>query len=207
MKLTDESRRTSTVQELFAAKRKARSDAINRLVADACTRGECSDRLYWTLIYDFEHAPITTNLRQLEEAGVCAPTPDLLSDSEVVDALWAIITGLGELGIYLLHTNHLPDRALYERLRLHILVEPVRDLAPDSGVHEFIDLIGGGGTQEREIYQRHYATANERTQFLEEFGFEIAVENAPSERDRTLPRPPVRDDLSKSADRSTETKN
>lgn len=175
--------------EIHAAKRKARNDAIDRFVADATARGDCADRLYWTLIYDFEHAALTTNLKQLEESGVRPPAAQSMNDAELFDSLWEVISALGELGIFLLHSNHLTDRILYERLVQQILIEPVRDLPPDSGVHEFIDMLGGGGPIEREIYQRYYAEPAERAQFAKEYGFEIAPETAPSDRDRDLPKP------------------
>ena len=178
-----------TIQEKYEAKRKMRHDAIDRFVADAVDRGDCADRMYWTLIYDFEHAAMTTNLQQLEEAGVRPQPAQTLNDEELFTSLWEIISGLSDLGIFLVHSNHLADRALYERLVDHILVESVRDLPPDSGVHEFIDLIGGGGPIEREIYQRCYASAEERAQFVKEYGFEITPKSPPSERDRDLPKP------------------
>ena len=178
-----------TIQEKYEAKRKMRHDAIDRFVADAVDRGDCADRMYWTLIYDFEHAAMTTNLQQLEEAGVRPQPAQTLNDEELLTSLWEIISALSDLGIFLVHSNHLTDRALYERLVDHILVESVRDLPPDSGVHEFIDLIGGGGPIEREIYQRCYASAEERAQFVKEYGFEITPKSPPSERDRDLPKP------------------
>ena len=178
-----------TIQEKYEAKRKIRHDAIDRFVADALDRGDCADRMYWTLIYDFEHAAMTTNLQQLEEAGVRPQPAQTLNDEELSTSLWELISGLSDLGIFLVHSNHLADRALYERLVDQILIEPVRDLPPDSGVHEFIDLIGGGGPVEREIYQRYYASAEERAQFVKEYGFEITPKSPPSERDRDLPKP------------------
>lgn len=179
MKLTD----------LHSHKRQTRALAIDRLVADAASRGDCEDRLYWTLIYDFEHAPLTTNLEQLHEVGVHPVCAFLLDDDELVEALGEVTSSLGDLGIFLLHTNHLTDRALYTRLLDHILVEPVRDLPPDSEVHEFIDLIGGGGAVECELYQKYYATAAERKLFLKEQGSSISQEVPVSDRDRTLPKP------------------
>ncbi len=179
MKLTD----------LQSHKRQVRTLAIDRLVADAATRGDCEDRLYWTLIYDFEHAPMTTNLEQLNEVGIHPICAFLLDDDELVEALGQVTSTLGELGIFLLHTNHLADRALYTRLLDHILVEPVRDLPPDAGVHEFIDLIGGGGPVECELYQKYYATVAERKLFLKEHGYAVAQEVPVSDRDHALPKP------------------
>ncbi|MSR70159.1 MAG: hypothetical protein EXS17_07430 [Phycisphaerales bacterium] len=175
--------------ELHSQKRQVRIIAIDRLVADAATRGDCEDRLYWTLIYDFEHAPMTTNLVQLQEAGINPVCAFLLNEDELIEALGQVIATLGDLGIFLLHTNHLTDRELYARLVDFILVEPVRDLPPDAGVHEFIDLIGGGGATERELFQRHYATPSERAQFREERGYSVAQEAPVSDRDCRLPKP------------------
>lgn len=132
-------------QLLLEQKRTKRNESIDELIAKATAAGECPDRLYWTLIYDFEHAPMTTNLAQLAEVGVCPAAPERLTTAAEVEAqLWIVINALADLGIFILNSNHLTDRALYERLITQILVEPVRDLPPDSGVHEFIDLTGGG---------------------------------------------------------------
>lgn len=178
------------IEDRWENKRRLRAEAIDRLVYAATTRGECTDRLYWTLVYDFEHAPITTNLCQLEEVG-WTPCPSIdLTDDELPDVLQKLAGLLAKLGVYLLHTNHLTDRELYGRLVDQILVEQVRDLPPDAGVHEFIDLVGGPGINECEIYQRYYATPDERARWKLEHGFEIVPEVPPSNRDESLPAPP-----------------
>ena len=91
--------------------------------------------------------------------------------------------------MYLIHTDHLSDAELKDRLVNGILIEPVRDLPPDSGVHEFIDLIGGGGPVERDIYQKYYASAEERKQFAKDYGYEVSPMAKPKNRDATLPKP------------------
>lgn len=131
------------MSDINTLKREHRSKAIDQLVADATTKGDCADRLYWTLIYDFEHAPMTTNLEQLKEIGIVPVNLEHLTAQETSEALELIINGLAKLGVFLLHTNHLRDAELYEKLVTKILVEPVRDLPADAGVHEFIDLTGG----------------------------------------------------------------
>ncbi len=166
--------------------------AIDQLVAEAAAQGECEDRLYWTLIYDFEMAPITTNLAQLEEAGLHPVCAFLLDEDDLAEALRHLIATLAELSIFLIHTNHLTDRELYCRLVDQILVEPVRDLPPDAGVHEFIDLIGAEGSSQQELFQRYYATDGERDRFREAHGYSVARESPPSDRDRFLPAPPAR---------------
>ena len=129
--------------DLDSLKRIRRNQAIEDLISQATAKGDCTDRMYWTLIYDFEHAAMTTNLEQLQEIGIFPVMLDQLTQQETAEALALIINGLAKLGIFLLHTNHLTDGELYERLVMKILAEPVRDLPPDSGVHEFIDITGG----------------------------------------------------------------
>lgn len=162
---------------MISEKARVRNEAIDTLVAKAEANEDCTDRMYWTLIHDFEHAPMTTNLAQLEEAGLKWETVDELA------------IALSKIGIYLLHTNHLTDDELTRRLAT-VLVEQVRDLPPDAtGVYEFIDLLGGDGEAEEEIYQRYYATKAEREQFLKENGYAIDQMVKPNNRDATLPKP------------------
>lgn len=128
------------IDELHERKRRDRAEAIDRLVADARERGGCTDRMYWTLVHDFERADWTTNLQQLAEIGVVPPPPSDVGDTELSLVLWDLIDALAGLGVYLIHTDHLTDRELYEQLMLHVLCEQVRDLPPDASVHEYIDL-------------------------------------------------------------------
>jgi hypothetical protein len=117
-----------------------REAEIDRLVQQASERGGCTDRMYWTLHYDFEQAPMTTNMQQLQEVGVDMPPEAELNDRALQQQLWEVIETLADLGTYLLRTDHLDDRALYRLLHEQVLREPVRDLPPSEGVSEFIDL-------------------------------------------------------------------
>ena len=162
---------------MISEKARIRNEKIDALVAQAESKNDCTDRMYWTLIHDFEHAPLTTNLEQLKDAGLIWETVDQLA------------VALGKIGVYLIHTDHLSDSELKDRLVNGILIEPVRDLPPDSGVHEFIDLIGGGGPVERDIYQKYYASAEERKQFAKDYGYDVEPMVKPNNRDATLPKP------------------
>jgi len=176
------------IEQLHERKRRARAEAIDRLVADARDRGGCTDRMYWTLIHDFERAEWTTNLKQLEEIGVYPPTSEDVGDMELSLVLWELIDALAGLGIYLIHTDHLTDRELYERLTLHVLRERVRDLPPDSSVHEYIDLsplLKREGTDED----------GEQTHEQEAPSWHAEAEGQPlveGRRDHLLPRPPTK---------------
>ncbi len=132
--------------EFLAAKSKNRDIAIDVLVASATAAGDCTDRMYWTLIHDFEHAPMTTNLQQLAEIGITVQPTASLTDDELGPALETVITQLARLGVYLINTNHLSDQALYEQLVSAILIEPIRDLPPSPDVVEFIDITACRGT-------------------------------------------------------------
>jgi hypothetical protein len=117
-----------------------RERAIDALVERAAMQGGCTDRLFWTLHHDFEVAPLTTNAEQLREVGLeLLPEADL-DDRQLQQRLWEVIETLADLGIFLVRTDHLDDRTLYRLLEGQVLREPVRDLPPSPGVHEFIDL-------------------------------------------------------------------
>jgi len=117
-----------------------RERAIGALVERAEREGGCTDRMFWTLHHDFQLAPMTTNLRQLREVGLDVPPASDLGDRALQERLWEVIETLADLGVFLLHTDHLDDRALYDLLERAVLRDPVRDLPPCAGVAEFIDL-------------------------------------------------------------------
>ncbi len=161
--MTGESREEA-LRRLRERQRRAREARIDALVAEAVQRGQPTDRAYWSLVYDLELAPMTTNRAQLAELGVAVPPSASLADDALREHLWQVIRGLAELNTFLLHTDHLSDRALYERLADTILDEPVREICDGSGGREFIDLTGGSRREE-------------------------LPESAPFDRDRLLPRP------------------
>ena len=170
-------------------RRDVRTEAIDRLVKEATERGDIADRMYWTLVYDFEMAPMTTNHAQLTEAGVVIPEPELISEAEVPLALWRIVEALAQLDIYLLHTDHLDDRGLLALLCNSVLEEQVRDLPPGCGVHEFIDLAGGASPDDREVHLAVYATDAERAAHQQRGGRVPPRAPRRADRDRHLPRP------------------
>ena len=133
----------TAIAALLAARRQAREQAIDRLQERAGRQGDVTDRLYWTMVYDFEIAPLTTNLEQLRELGISMPPPSTLDEATLVEVLWRVIRGLARLDVYLVHTDHLDDRSLYTMLHDRVLREAVRAVPAGSGVHEFIDLSFG----------------------------------------------------------------
>ncbi|MBI1302639.1 MAG: hypothetical protein GC172_02470 [Phycisphaera sp.] len=126
----------------FDAKRQIREAKIAELVAEAQRDGRSSERIIAAIFYDSEHAPHSTNRRQLAEIGVDSPSPHApeLGERESHEALWRIIYGLAFLGIFLSTTDHLDDRALLRILAGRILDESIRDVPPSADMSEFIDL-------------------------------------------------------------------
>jgi hypothetical protein len=175
--------------DVQAMKRKVRDQEIDRLQCEAQERGEITDRMFWTMVYDFERAPWTTNRRQLAELGVEVSALDDLVPDEVPERLRLVIEALGRLNVFLLHTDHLGDVELYRRLSEEILDEEIRDIPVCPGVREYIDLIGSGAEAEEEIFLRHYASEVEREAHRREHGSVPRHESPPFDRDRHLPRP------------------
>lgn len=131
------------------AKRRLRTEAIDRLQDEAKRAGGITDRLYWTMVYDFELAPLTTNLAQLRELGIEVPPAGTLDESALSSRLWQVIEGLARLNVYLVSTDHLSDRDLYDRLESRVLREEVREVPPEPGVREYIDLGASEGGLDR----------------------------------------------------------
>ena len=130
------------MQAHFDAKRRAREAKIAELVADAERNGRPSERIIAAIMHDSEHAPHSTNRRQLAEIGVACPPPGAieLGAAEAHEALWRVIYGLAFLGIFLSSTDHLDDRSLLRILASRILDESIRDVPPSADMSEFIDL-------------------------------------------------------------------
>lgn len=122
------------------AKRRLRLEAIDRLQDEAKRAGGITDRLYWTMVYDFELAPLTTNLAQLRDMGIDVPPAESLDEPALSTKLWEVIEGLARLNVFLISTDHLTDRDLYHRLESRVLREQVREVPPEPGVREYIDL-------------------------------------------------------------------
>ena len=130
--------------------------------------------------------PWTTNLDQLREIGIDPPMPEAIDDDELRATLDAVIEGLAVLQVFLLHTDHLDDRACYRRLRLDVLHDRVRDVPPATGSREWIDLAGG---TDRSAHLAVHATDAERAS-LEAAGVIVPPRmRRLADRDRRLPRP------------------
>ena len=124
-----------------------REAAIDALVATAARKGDgthegkgSKSRLYWSIVYDMEHAPTTTNRAQLLLLGVEVPPLGSLTDAELPARILAIAQGWARWGVFVQCTDHLSDRELYERLSTRVLDEEVAELPPECGATEHIDF-------------------------------------------------------------------
>lgn len=137
----------------------------------------------------FETAGKTTWRRRLSEAGYVLPEPATLSEEAIGLEVWQLIQRLAEMRVFLYHTNHLSDRALYERLFYDVLARPIVDFDPgeDSACH--IDLLGSGSEEDSELWLRYFATEEERRQWRRRYPSDPLPprEAPPHDRDRLLP--------------------
>ncbi len=172
-------------------KSKARERAIDGLLAMAKSTGGCEDRMYWTLVWDLEMAPITTNAAQLAEIGYQPEPSHDVGDAELPSALRSLVRHLALIGVYIMRTEHLTDRELYVQLTTGILHEPIRDLPPSPDVVEWIDLSLGTYHDGDDVYLSVYATDEERRELAEEDPDGDLPPRRPriASRDATLPRP------------------
>src|SRR4026209_519906 len=67
-------------------------------------------------VLGYESAEPISWLRLLENSGLDVPPAEQLADEDLTRKLKEIIDRMASLGAYLLHTDHLSDRALYEYL-------------------------------------------------------------------------------------------
>lgn len=130
------------------------------------------------MVYDFELAPMTTNIAMLEMLGITLPPaseiPNLSPEAAAL-LLRTIINGLATWNIFLLHTNHLSDTELLTRLLTEILPEEVQLLPPSPEVREFVDLCITETDEQCALFEAYYGDSPTATPAVD--------------RDATLPKP------------------
>jgi hypothetical protein len=114
-------------------------ESVSRATPEGTIAGE---RFAAAIAHDMELCASTTNRKQLAEIGVELPaagnTPD--SPGEIQSLLWRLVYGLARLGIFLVDTEHLDDRALLTLLLDRIIDDNVPDIPPNDDMTEFIGL-------------------------------------------------------------------
>src|ERR1044072_9678277 len=67
-------------------------------------------------VLEYETAEPLSRLTWLANSGIEVPAPDQLDDKTLSTKLQEVIYGMAYLGAYVVHTNHVSDRELYEIL-------------------------------------------------------------------------------------------
>jgi hypothetical protein len=146
---------------------------------------------FWQHVVDYEKAPWTTNLKQLEAAGIELPPPETLNDEQLSKKLWEVIHGLALLRVFLDETDHLSDRELYTELWSDMLREEVKAMPPDAEGAWHLSPLGGCSEEDIQLQMKYYADEEWRRQFQEDFPDFVMPEHEdpPYDRDRFLPQP------------------
>jgi hypothetical protein len=144
-------------------------------------------------VLEYENAQPISLLRLLENSGLAVPPPDQFDDDTLTAKLKEIIERMASLGAYLLHTNHLSDRALYEYL-YHDGLREEAVLFPENPSYAYmIDLTGSGSEEDNQIFLQYYADDNYRQQWARDWPDDHIPdrEPVPFDRDRFLPQSPI----------------
>jgi len=164
-----------------------RAIKVEELKREAASRGEFHDDGYWEMVYDYDYAPWTTDYELLQEEGVELPESGLMGDDMLTAKLWEIIEGLSARRVYLMSTDHLSERELYEVLVNEILLEPRRDAPLDEDSVFVYDVVGSGSEDDLYLFLKYYATEEDRVFWQREYPDVPARMNPPYDRDRFLP--------------------
>jgi hypothetical protein len=146
-------------------------------------------------VLEYETQEPTSLLTWLANSGIEVPAPDQLDDKTLSIKLQEVIYGMAYVGAYLLHTNHLSDRELYEFLSDCLTEEVV--LFPENPDYAYIiDMIGGvesGSDEDIQTYLKYYADEKARVKWGHDWpGDKIPRhEDPPFDRDRFLPQSPL----------------
>jgi hypothetical protein len=144
-------------------------------------------------VLEYENAEPISLLHLLENSGMEVPAPEALDKDALRVKLKEIIERMASLGAYLLHTNHLSDRQLYEYLYNDGLREEAVLFPENPSYAYMIDLTGSGSDEDNQTYLRYYADDEHRRQWAHDWPSDKIPEheNPPFDRDRFLPQSPL----------------
>src|SRR5690349_15447377 len=144
-------------------------------------------------VLEYETAEPISLMNLLENSGMQVPAPDTLDDDTLKVTLKQLIERMAQLGAYVLHTNHLTDRELYD----YLYREGLRDeavLFPENPSYAYmIDLTGSGSDEDNQVYLKYYADEEHRRQWAHDWPDDPLPkhEEPPFDRDRFLPQSPL----------------
>jgi hypothetical protein len=144
-------------------------------------------------VVEYETAEPISLMHLLENSGLEIPAPDTLDNDALTIKLKEMIERMASLGAYLLHTNHLSDRELYDYL-YHDGLREEAVLFPENPSYAYmIDLTGSGSDEDNQTYLKYYADEQARVKWGHDWpGDKVPKhENPPFDRDRFLPQSPL----------------
>ena len=144
-------------------------------------------------VLEYESAEPISLLQLLTNSGLEVSAPDALDDETLAGKLKDIIDRMASLGAYLIHTNHLSDRALYEYL-YHDGLREEAVLFPENPSYAYmIDLTGSGSDEDNHTYLKYYADEKYRRDWANDWPDDTLPEHVdpPFDRDRFLPQSPI----------------
>lgn len=144
-------------------------------------------------VLEYETAEPISLLRLLENSGLEILPPEKLDDETFNIKLKEIVERMASLGAYLLHTNHLTDRQLYEYL-FHEGLREEAVLFPENPSYAYmIDLTGSGSEEDNQVYLKYYADEEHRKEWARDWPDDPVPEHEdpPFDRDRFLPQSPL----------------
>src|SRR5215207_7768359 len=120
-------------------------------------------------VLEYETAEPISLLRLLENSGLEIPEPDALDNDALKIKLKELVEKMATLGAYLLHTNHLSDRDLYEYLYYEALREETVLFPENPSYAYMIDLTGSGSEEDNQTYLKFYADEQYRRQWAHDW--------------------------------------
>src|ERR1051325_2737852 len=144
-------------------------------------------------VLEYETAEPISLMKLIENSGMPVPAPDTLDDDALKIKLKELIERMSQLGAFLLHTNHLSDRALYDFLFREGLREEAVLFPENPSYAYMIDLTGSGSDDDNQIYLKHYADEEHRRRWAHDWPDDPLPEHEdpPFDRDRFLPQSPL----------------
>ncbi len=144
-------------------------------------------------VLEYETAEPISLFRLLENSGLEIPPPDQLDGETLAIKLKEIVERMALLGAYLLHTNHLTDRELYNYLYVDGLREEAVLFPENPSYAYIIDLTGSGSNADNQTYLKYYAEEEHRKRWSQDWPEDPMPdhEEPPFDRDRFLPQSPL----------------
>lgn len=144
-------------------------------------------------VLEYETAEPISLMTLLANSGLEVPAPGTLDDDTLKSKLKELIDRMAQLGAYLLHTNHLSERELYDYL-YHEGLREEAVLFPENPSYAYmIDLTGSGSEEDNQVYLKYYADEEHRRQWAHDWPDDPIPdhEEPPFDRDRFLPQSPL----------------